>query len=221
MKTAIIIPVWKRPKVTSLCFENIAKTGFDVFVGTNEQWAFDLCKKYGFTTVWVENDYLGRKKNSMLDVALLDNFEWDQLMELGSDNLVNLDILDEYLSIDSEHYGPSCLYFADPKNKRAKYYNTPRKIWGAGRVVSRQAVEKAVPLWDDKGQIYLDAQANEALSKAGYPYSVAKIPLCVDIKTEVNIHSYRRFNGVSVDYEKITETFAELDNYDNLSILTD
>lgn len=218
MKTAIIVPVWKRPEVTKLCFENLAKTGLSVFIASDEQWVFEEVKKYGFTIISTPNDYLGRKKNELLKVTLLDCFEWDQVMEIGSDNLIDLSKLDEYLSLGLDHYGTSSIYFADPKNKRAKYYNAPRKIWGAGRVMSRKAVENSFPLWDDKGKIYLDSQANAKLESKGYKYSVVQEPICVDIKTEVNIHPYTRFGGVDVKYKDLSEKFPELKTLTKMEI---
>lgn len=208
MKTAIIVPVWKRPEVTRVCFENLSKTGCGVFVAYSEHWVADLLVEYGFKGFYIENNPLGKKKNNLLKRSL--EHEWDQVMEMGSDNLVDLTKLDEYLSLGLDHYGTSSIYFADPKKKRAKYYNAPRKIWGAGRVMSRKAVEDSFPLWDDKGTIYLDAQANAKLESKGYKYSVVKEPLCVDIKTETNIHPYSRFDGVNVKYSSVIERFPEL-----------
>lgn len=212
-KTAIITPVWKRPEITKLCFENLAKTGCEVFIATSEEWVVDYVRGngYDFTIVWTENDYLGRKKNELLRVALLDQFEWDQLLEVGSDNLLDLEKLDEYLSVPAPHYGTNCQYMYDTNNGKAKFVKVLNgRMWGTGRVVSREAVEAAFPLWDDTANEYLDAQANGALDKAGYGYSVVEHPIFTALKSDVNIHSYGRFDGKPVNVEKLKEKFPEL-----------
>lgn len=212
MKTAIIVPVWKRPEITRVCFENLAKTGLQVFTAVSEKWALEMSNRYGFKPTTIDNDYLGRKKNALIKKAL--TYEWDQLMESGSDNLFDLETLDEYLSIEADHYGVDCNYFYHPETGRAKYFKIggEKRIWGAGRVISRKAVEASVPLWDDKGTIYLDAQANTALRNKGYDFSVVSTPLFVDIKSEENLHSYDRFEGKPVKESFIRSKFPELEN---------
>lgn len=85
-------------------------------------------------------------------------------------------------------------------------------MWGSGRVVSREAVEKAFPLWDDKANEYLDAQANSALDKAEYKYSVVEHPIFTALKSDVNIHSYDRFGGKPVNVARLEGKFPELNN---------
>lgn len=216
MTTAIILPVWKRPEITELCFENLAKTGCKVFVATSEDWAYDLSNEYGFTTVNTDNKPLGRKKNILLNVALSE--EWDQLLEIGSDNLLDLTNLNQYLSIPNDHYGVNCSYMVHPASGRAKFFKIGglKRIWGAGRVISREAVEKAFPLWDDTSNEYLDAQANNALQKAGYEFSVVQKPMFVGIKSDVNIHSYDRFGGKPVTMDFMLGKFPELESLMNI-----
>lgn len=210
MTTAIITPVWRRPEITKLCFENLAKTGCEVFIATSEDWAKELASKHGFCWVDIPNNHLGEKKNDLLNTAL--EFQWDQLLEVGSDNLLDLSKLDEYLSIPAPHYGTNCQYMYDTKTGKAKFVKVLNgRMWGTGRVVSREAVEAAFPLWDDTANEYLDAQANASLDEAGYPYSVAQHPIFTALKSDVNIHSYDRFGGKPVNVEKLEGKFPELE----------
>lgn len=206
MEVAVIVPVWKRPEITRVCFENLKKTGLRVICAVSEDWAMCMCQEYGFDYVYTENSPLGRKKNKLMEYAL--TFEWDKVMEFGSDNLCDLSKLKDYLSIPSDHYAVNSIYFV--QDGKAKYYNVNNKIWGAMRVMSREAVEKSVPLWDDKANQYLDSNANRALDMKGYKYSVVNTPMLVDIKSEVNIWPYERFSGKPVNYDKLCEKFPEL-----------
>lgn len=210
MKTAIIVPVWKRPEITRVCFENLAKTGCDIFACVSNWEDYYLACEYAQFIRFFPNEPLGRKKNELLHWALRE--PWDQLMESGSDNLFDLETLDEYLSIEADHYGVDCNYFYHPETGRAKYFKMggEKRIWGAGRVISRKAVEASVPLWDDKGTIYLDAQANTALRNKGYDFSVVSNPIFVDIKSEENLHSYDRFEGKPVTESFLKSKFPEL-----------
>lgn len=206
MEVVVIVPVWKRPEITRISFTNLKKTGLKVICAVSEDWAEDMCDEFGFEYVRTENQPLGRKKNKLMEYAL--TFEWDKVMEFGSDNLLDLKKLDNYLSIPAEHYAVSCIYFV--QDGKAKYYDAHNKIWGALRVMSRQAVEQSLPLWDDKANRYLDSNANRALDENGYKYSVVRTPMLVDIKSEVNIWPYERFAGKAVDYDKLCERFPEL-----------
>lgn len=212
MTTAIIIPVWKRPEITNLCFENLVKTDCLVFAGVSEEWAATLCQKHKFQYLDIVNDYLGRKKNILLEYAL--QWKWDQLLEVGSDNLLDLSKLEEYLSIPPPHYGTNCQYMYDTNIGKAKFVKVGNgKMWGTGRVIAREAVEAAFPLWDDTSNKYLDAQANTALDKAGYKYSVVQHPIFCGMKSDVNIHPYSRFDGKPVKVEKLKEKFPELEYF--------
>src|SRR5690348_6599448 len=99
-KLLIYLAVWKRPEITELCLVglNRLKThpcfDIDILAVISEESMIPLCEKYGVKWVMSENRPLGRKKNNGLQEAR--KFEFDYLMEIGSDDLVLNELLDWY-----------------------------------------------------------------------------------------------------------------------------
>ena len=101
IKLKIYLAVWKRPEITELCFMGIHRLkthlSYDIsaFAVISEEDMIPLCEKYGIDWVLTENLPLGKKKNYGL--KQLADYDFDFLMEIGSDDLVTNDLLDQYL----------------------------------------------------------------------------------------------------------------------------
>lgn len=219
METAVIIPVWKRPAITKTCFENLAKTDLKVYCGTSEDWCFRLCDKYGFTAIDVQNRPFGHKKNKTIYEACRGS--WDQIMELGTDNLLDLSQLDEYLSHGYDFYGKQSCYITEPSSSRAKIfgYDVHRTL-GAGRVLSRKAVETTFPLWDMEQRKGMDTTARNRLKNNGFKETIIEgDPITAGMKSEVNINHYDDIGGEPVKYDSVAERFPELKSIEWSKIL--
>ena len=87
--------VWQRPQITQVVFEHIKYLqtiyNIDCFVVYSEMYWEVVIKEYGFKGCYAPNEPLGRKHNIGMQECL--NYEWDYLMQCGSDDLINQDIL--------------------------------------------------------------------------------------------------------------------------------
>lgn len=92
IKVLVFLAIWGRPAITELCLMGIdrlrGEEGFKIeaLAVISENSMIPLCEKYGVHYVMAENKPVGRKKNIGLQEAK--KFDFDYLMELGSDDLV-------------------------------------------------------------------------------------------------------------------------------------
>ncbi len=142
MKILVYMAIWKRPEITERCFKAIKKLGLEVFAVVSEDWAEDLCKKYKAGFVRTENNPLGKKLNTGL-AALIDK-RFDYLMTMGSDNFINprlLDVYEYYMNKKIGLIGIDKVYFM--QGDKTKFVDYQLQIIGAGRMISREALETA------------------------------------------------------------------------------
>lgn len=142
MKILAFVAVWKRPEITERCFRGIKKLGLPIFAVVSEDWAEELCKKYGADFVRTSNTPLGKKFNTGLEAALKKDF--DYLFTIGSDNLINpklLDIYKYYMEKGTGLIGIDKCYFV--QNEEAKHVDYQQQIIGACRMISKDALKTA------------------------------------------------------------------------------
>jgi len=97
-KGLFFIPLWKRSFITRICFEGLKRLyrqGFEGYVvcAVSRKEDAELCEEYGFDYTQVENFPLGRKMNLGIEYCLL-NYEFDFLINMGSDNLLSPEVMD-------------------------------------------------------------------------------------------------------------------------------
>ena len=142
MKILAFVAVWKRPEITRRCFEGIKRLGLPIFAVVSEDWAEELCKEFNADYVRTPNEPLGKKFNTGLEGALKKDF--DYLMTIGSDNLINPELLKVYKYHMEQGVGligiGQCYWMQDQKVKQVDYFP---QIIGAGRMISREALETA------------------------------------------------------------------------------
>src|SRR6478609_9144885 len=106
-KLLIFLAVWKRPYITEICFNGIKRLkehpDYDVqaLAVISEEEMIPLCEQYGVNWVMYKNEPLGEKKNFGLQKAK--EFKFDYLMEIGSDDLILNELLDDYKNYIGKH----------------------------------------------------------------------------------------------------------------------
>ena len=119
-KLAVILPFWKRPEVTKLCFERLEaqrlKFGFDVFVSGDD----DSIVPKGWSFLNVNNLPLGNKLNTLISCTK----DYDGVIILGSDDFISDSIFELYQTIDCKRlafYGFDDCHVYDAWNKQLKH----------------------------------------------------------------------------------------------------
>lgn len=146
MRLLVFLAVWKRPEITEICFMGIdrlrknSRFPIEALAVISEESMIQLCEKYNIRWTFYKNDPVGEKKNHGLNEAM--KFEWDYLLEIGSDDLVK----DELLELYAPFFGKYDLFgtkdaviinSADGMCRRLKSDTT----YGLGRCISRKALQ--------------------------------------------------------------------------------
>lgn len=208
MNIRIVIPLWKRPRVTRFCFEGLkklqkeSKHELKVTCVISEKCYEVLCKAYGFDFVYAENNPLGAKINTGVKRAL--EFEFDYLMMMNSDNIIEARLIDEvyepFFEINA-FFGIDKVTYVNFYTKEAREYSYEFSVLGIGKMIRRDAVEKAFKCL---GELYrsslnkgLDDTMMDNLIRVGvYPRMVKyKGMLAMDFKSEVNIWPWEHFKN--------------------------
>jgi len=213
-KIVMVIPCWERVEVFSLVckqldiFAEKTKEIIDfrvVYVfSENDPELFEL--KYAYLTsnhqrhhIFSDNELLGQKLNDGITYAQV--YEYDYLMNFGSDDLIHESIIDLYMPFINARtaiFGINKLYFLQ-KNEDPLFfssYNVPYVI-GAGRMIHRSVVQYVI---FKHGALYLpeinrgmDTMSAKRMEECGYKQRVidpGEFPMIVDIKSEININSF-------------------------------
>lgn len=195
-----------RHALTRLWAEHTASLGFDAVVVSatdGDEPNMATCEEFGFWGNYWQNEPLAGKFNAALNVI---PSEATRVMILPSDDFVS----PEWVSIARNHPGdyliPSHCAIVDPKNNRAYtiHKNAPSGTlrFGAGRVVSRKAIEACGgELWPRELNRGLDTASNRRLIERGIKPTVVQaeaIPIA-DVKTAENIWGYNTWVFSSKD----------------------
>lgn len=226
-KTAIIlIPVYQRPEVTLFCMnaiqalcEQVEQYGWYIwpyYVG-DEDWARTAV--YGRDFGWVQcgNDGIGRKMNTGLQFASM--FAWDWLITVGSDDIMRPEIFASanYMAAEGfKFFGTNDCILYDWNTGNAKRHNSGAQVIGAGRFVHRSLAEQCeYKLWPDEAMSGLDGQSEARIERVTGEYiqhMPTAHPFIVDIKSEVNIHSYEDIPGSQVSRQRLLKLFPVLES---------
>jgi len=117
---------------------------FAVYSDDSEREVLD---KYGVRSLKFENRPLGRKKNAGL-AALLE-MEWDYMMELGSDDIVNpalMEVYQDYFDRGVPCFGVRSCYQLELSSGRVALFEIDYPI-GAGRCISRKVFDAMGRRW--------------------------------------------------------------------------
>jgi len=198
----IIIPTWKRPEITEICFQGLSRIRkhrdkVDVLVcGDNES----LCKKYGITYTFFENQPLGAKKNHLLKEAL--KHDWDYLMELNSDNVIKNDLLDIYDELQDDYIALRNFCFMDSLTFEVRQIESKTKF-GIARRYSRKAIEacKVQKVYIKKSCISAFGTMNNGIEYDVKPYIASDLEKSgyADIISDVEIKLWDDKASIGMD----------------------
>jgi len=207
-KILILLPIWKREKITNICLDNLKELqkdfNIEVLCVVSEQWAKQTAFKYGFKYVEAPNECLGTKMNIGVREAM--TMKFDYLMNLGSDDIITKELFESYKDMFNNSvpvFGGTNLTFVDSKAKELKTYNYGIMI-GAGRCIRKDILETTLRGGDlyDKIQIGLDMNSMKKLkctmTEIDNPFNTI-----YDIKSDVNLWTYEVFNkGINLDFDE-------------------
>lgn len=223
IKLLVYLAVWKRPEITELCFMGLNRLrqhpDFDIQVlaVVSEPEMIPLCEKYNVHCVTHENQPLGKKKNFGLKAAK--SFEFDYLMEIGSDDLVLNELLDIYRDhilfgkgIQKDFFGIKDVAYIESHSGICRRLQSNTR-YGAGRMISRRLLENMdFKLWDDQKVRGLDNNSEWHIMKKGVGYWQLKpgeLPMVVDVKSDVNIWGFNHLIGKEYDLNLILDRLSE------------
>ena len=211
MKIAVLMPLWKRPevfkevldnwrhpskkfKIQELFFFVISPTDSDI----NElmQLCNDFLAKDGNSgmILQVENLPVGQKMNDSIKIML--NYEWDYLMNIGSDNILSDDYWNAffpYLYERIDMIAMDGVVFVDTWSQSATKGKYP--IVGAGRLIKRFIIEDTISklgfLYHNYLNSGLDTSSMMNIKKAtDCDTTIIEGCFSCDLKTLTNIHIY-------------------------------
>lgn len=213
----IFLAVWKRPHITELCFVGINRLRehpdfeIEAVAVLSEPDMIPLCEKYSINYTIHPNEPLGAKKNFGLQYCK--DFDFDWLMEIGSDDLILNELLDSY-----KPYMDKWNFFGI---RDAAYINSEtgdcrrlisKSTYGAGRMIKRELLDQVGwKLWKDGLSKGLDNNSVLAFMRMGIDYKQVPhmdFPGVVDVKSEENIWKFDHFLGVEYPKEEILKRLS-------------
>lgn len=203
MRIRVITAIWDRHDVLRVFAQGIKRLLEDkrfeltITSGCSKQEDYDVAESLGLCPVMTVNTPLGKKFNSVMKFAMED--QWDYALILGSDDLISNDGLQALIDLNCDHSGVDKMVAVNSFDGSAvtfKLQNKLLRLIGAGRLVSREALEKTMqksgPLWAMDINRGLDYSMEQNLISAGYKPRILrrdKVDV-VDIKSLVNINGY-------------------------------
>ncbi len=195
MTLGIVTAMHKRHALTAMWAEHTSLLGIPVFAAVTQGDAAneETAHRHGFSYRSMPNNPVGDKFQAALDMAMEAGCEG--VMVLPSDDFISEEwarIFRERMEDGAHYFIPERIAIHDPLQGT---YAITAKVghyflkYGAGRCVSRRAIEKAGGLWIrhlDKG---LDSESDKRLQAAGFACEavVTDAIALVDIKSPENI----------------------------------
>lgn len=174
-----------------------------------------ICKSFGFNFIPYKNNPLGEKINAGIKKAL--ESEFDYLMIMNSDSMVNVKLIDELYNdalVNKKPFiGIRKIYFADSVSGEARVveYDMPT-VLGVAKMIRRDVCNgNLYPSELNKGLD--DNMMSGLIQKKIYPTIIAyDEPLAVDVKSKTNIWSFDFFRdkGEAIDIKHLSSFFKEL-----------
>lgn len=237
MKIAVLVPVWKRPEIFKIMADNLKFPDWiDATVVAsvspddpdfNEN--LKIATDHKFFIHVEENFPVGAKMNSA--IASMLEMEWDYMLGINSDDI----LLEEYFEDAREYMDAGhpmigmreviawdCVGHTGGMKMRLGDSHTC-KVWGGGRFISRDAIEKT---YKKLGYVYTN-ELNSGLDTSSqrnifenniFFQQIIALEKCylIDLKTEININPYFSLKNVpheGVDYQYVMERWGDIKKY--------
>jgi hypothetical protein len=195
---AVIVPFYKRERLTRLCFERLRKQSkklkFDVIVaGSEREKSKQLAKDFKY--IETENRPLGKKLNALLKECA----NYDGVIIIGSDNFMSDSLIKIYQEIDCSKplfYSFNDIYIYSSKYNTIKSdfdYTRAGNGIGVARLYTKSTLELMnYEIWSNERLKGMDGNADKRLKSKG----VKEIQLdlgshfLIDVKIESNISAH-------------------------------
>lgn len=224
MKILIFTPFWKRPEIVKEYVKSINRLTsipdhtFELLavVSPEDPDLHDIRDHLSTVTVnthlcYTKNSPLGLKKTIGAEMAKY--MDWDYLLELNSDSMVNPEIFAFYkgcMDMGCKFWGLNNLWAVDFKTKETIFiedYNCGHSF-GSGQMLHRSVFSPY--MWDVKSECGMDSQKISHLGKMDVPDTVldcGATPMIVDYKVDTTIWHFRllKRKGIAVDYRLIKD----------------
>ena len=166
-----------------------------------------VCADYGFDWVMTQNTPVGRKINYGMSQSL--KYEYDYLMVMNSDSVIDSKLLDEvyqpFFESLNPFFGISKITYVNFDTKEARDFSYEFSVLGVGKCIHRSVVEKCPKPYPERNR-GLDDGMMDTLIKLGYWPTIAKYDgqMAWDFKGNVNIHPWEEYanKGVEVCYSQ-------------------
>lgn len=194
-RLVIVTCLHLRHRVSKVWLEHTSALGFQIYAActSGDTANIEACAEHGAKVVVVENEPLGAKHNAALSLALDD--QWDAAMMLPSDDFIDPRWPGDAMSCGADYAMPWRCGIYDVPSGRAMTLTCKdhgARKYGAGRVVSRRAIEAVSPLWTAHKGRGLDSDSHARLAGAGFDMRIVTtdyLPV-TDVKGEGNLWSY-------------------------------
>jgi len=205
MKYLFFIAVYKRLEITRKCFENLkalsSKFDINVFCVCSSVDEAELCNEFGWDWTIAENFPLGAKFNSGLKEAM--NFDFDRLIQIGSDDIITEDLLIKYREVDAPYFGIRRAFITNGESAKIWDVYETNKIHspiGAGRVFTRETlleVLKKGDLWPNEIRRGLDGASDTQMMIRGFRCKLIDFEGIgiISLKSDVNIWKFEDMNN--------------------------
>jgi hypothetical protein len=177
----------------------------------SEETMIPLCEKYGVNWIMYKNEPLGEKKNAGLQKAK--EFEFDYLMEIGSDDLILNELLTDYKKyLGNDVFGITDAAYINSETGECRRLISRHSTYGAGRMISRKALQAMNwKLWNDGIAKGMDNNSVLSLQRKGFKYIKAEpieFPCVIDVKSQQNIWKFNYFLGVPYELSNILDKIS-------------
>jgi len=224
MKIGILTCVYKRPQISALFLlqiERLRKTYGDLFlpiavVSTPEDEA--LFQKHNVETHMYANSPLGAKFQYGL-YQLRDRV--DAVMLMGSDDLIDNTMIDKLLKEEEELVWPIGLYITNTvgnKKGEVRLFDWFYKNYSSvGRLVKKSLLDRLDwRLWNGTELRAIDHSSHHRLLEGNPTLKMVNMmpeSAILDIKSDVNINSYKRFSlgGKITNADYVFSKFSDLE----------
>ena len=204
VKILLIVPVFRRPEVTKLCYQ-----GIKLLEASAPEWCqitplivWSLKEDFlqippFWLNVFAPNNCLGLKMNVAVHYAA-ENLAFDYLMQLDSDGIIHpalLDIYHQYFQAKAPFFGCNrILFHNEPDGRTLDYTLMNSGVWVTGRAIHRDLIEQmGRELWEWNRESGVGVNMENLIrERTGTDVRIIHTaePLMIDIKGQDNVSKF-------------------------------